>query len=103
MSVIDILFRVEEICKRYEKYDIEKQCELNDYDDDAFASLYAFVESEIEAALRVGFSSLNLLFLLFSSFSNYSAKVFGSSNPIVFVRLDVEKEGSRIFLVQGSA
>ncbi|KAB1226449.1 Syntaxin-71 [Morella rubra] len=52
MSVIDILFRVEEICKRYEKYDIEKQCELNDYGDDAFASLYAFVESEIEAALR---------------------------------------------------
>lgn len=53
MSVIDILFRVDEICKKYEKYDIEKQRELNAYGDDAFARLYAFVESEIKAALQV--------------------------------------------------
>ncbi|KAG6681813.1 hypothetical protein I3842_13G108200 [Carya illinoinensis] len=52
MSVIDILFRVDEICKKYEKYDIEKQRELNAYGDDAFARLYAFVESEIKAALQ---------------------------------------------------
>ncbi|KDP44084.1 hypothetical protein JCGZ_05551 [Jatropha curcas] len=52
MSVIDILFRVDEICKKYDKYDIDKQRELNAYGDDAFASLYASVEADIEAALN---------------------------------------------------
>ncbi|GAV78103.1 SNARE domain-containing protein [Cephalotus follicularis] len=52
MSVIDILFRVDTICKKYDKYDIDKQRELNAYGDDAFARLYAFVEAEIEAALN---------------------------------------------------
>ncbi|CAN0905047.1 SYP72 [Linum grandiflorum] len=51
MSVIDIIFRVDEICKKYDKYDIEKQRELNAYGDDAFARLYATVEAEIEAAM----------------------------------------------------
>ncbi|KAJ8768661.1 hypothetical protein K2173_023565 [Erythroxylum novogranatense] len=51
MSVIDILFRVDEICKKYDKYDIEKQRELNAYGDDAFARLYASVDSDIEAVL----------------------------------------------------
>ncbi|XP_059430790.1 syntaxin-71-like isoform X1 [Corylus avellana] len=52
MSVIDILFRVDEICKRYDKYDVEKQRQLNAYGDDAYARLYAFVENEIDAALH---------------------------------------------------
>ncbi|KAJ4839805.1 hypothetical protein Tsubulata_032011 [Turnera subulata] len=52
MSVIDILFRVDDICKRYEKYDIEKQRELNAYGDDTFAHQYAAVEAEIESALN---------------------------------------------------
>lgn len=52
MSVIDILFRVDEICKKYDKYDIEKQRELNAYGDDPFARLYAIVEHDIEAALN---------------------------------------------------
>ncbi|KAJ7947789.1 syntaxin-71-like [Quillaja saponaria] len=52
MSVIDILFRVDAICKKYDKYDIEKQRELNAYGDDAFARLYASVEADIEAALH---------------------------------------------------
>ncbi|CAN1145535.1 SYP72 [Linum perenne] len=51
MSVIDIIFRVDEICKKYDKYDIEKQRQLNAYGDDAFARLYATVEAEIEAAI----------------------------------------------------
>ncbi|CAN1249559.1 SYP72 [Linum perenne] len=51
MSVIDIIFRVDEICKKYDKYDIEKQRQLNAYGDDAFARLYATVEAEIEAAM----------------------------------------------------
>ncbi|CAN1249560.1 SYP71 [Linum perenne] len=53
MSVIDIIFRVDEICKKYDKYDIEKQRQLNAYGDDAFARLYATVEAEIEAAMEV--------------------------------------------------
>lgn len=52
MSVIDILFRVDEICKKYEKYDPEKQCELNAFGDDAFARLYALVEAEIDKAIK---------------------------------------------------
>ncbi|GAB2275108.1 Syntaxin-71 [Dionaea muscipula] len=50
MSVIDILFRVDEICKKYEKYDIDKQRELNANIDDPFVRLYSSIESEIDAA-----------------------------------------------------
>ncbi|XP_030526610.1 syntaxin-71-like [Rhodamnia argentea] len=50
MSVIDIRFRVDAICKRYDKYDIEKQ--QNAYGDDAFARLYSAVESDLDAALE---------------------------------------------------
>lgn len=56
MSVIDILFRVDNICLKYDKYDIDKQRDLNAYGDDNFARLYADVESSIEAALNVLFS-----------------------------------------------
>lgn len=53
MSVIDIRFRVDAICKKYDKYDIEKQRELNAYANDLFAQAFSIVENEIEAALRV--------------------------------------------------
>ncbi|KAF3441422.1 hypothetical protein FNV43_RR15336 [Rhamnella rubrinervis] len=52
MSVIDIRFRVDAICKKYDKYDIEKQRELNAYANDPFAQAFSIVENEIEAALR---------------------------------------------------
>jgi len=52
MSVIDILFRVDSICKKYEKYDVEKQGSQNASSDDAFARLYGSFESQIEAVLR---------------------------------------------------
>ncbi|RHN75914.1 putative target SNARE coiled-coil domain-containing protein [Medicago truncatula] len=52
MSVIDILFRVDDICKKYDKYDIDKQRELNAYGDDGFARLYAAVDSTIQQALN---------------------------------------------------
>ncbi|KAG8647270.1 syntaxin-71-like [Manihot esculenta] len=52
MSVIDILTRVDAICKKYDKYDIEKHKDLNVSGDDAFARLYAVVENDIEAALQ---------------------------------------------------
>lgn len=53
MTVIDILFRLDDICKKYDKYDIEKQRDLNAHGDDAFARFYATVESEIDKALLV--------------------------------------------------
>ncbi|MED6218525.1 Syntaxin-71 [Stylosanthes scabra] len=52
MSVVDILFRVDSICSKYDKYDLDKQREQNAYGDDAFARLYATVDSTILAALK---------------------------------------------------
>ncbi|XP_022744627.1 syntaxin-71-like isoform X2 [Durio zibethinus] len=52
MSVIDILTRVDVICKKYDKYDVEKQRDQNVSGDDAFARLYAVVEADIESALQ---------------------------------------------------
>ncbi|KAJ8505983.1 hypothetical protein OPV22_006869 [Ensete ventricosum] len=52
MSVIDILTRVDEICKKYERYDVEKLNAANVHGNDAFAHLYASVESDIESALQ---------------------------------------------------
>lgn len=48
MSVIEILTRVDTICKKYDKYDVEKQRDGNISGDDAFARLYASVDSDIE-------------------------------------------------------
>lgn len=66
MTVIDILFRLDDICKKYDKYDIEKQRDLNAHGDDAFARFYATVESEIDKALlvrKLSFFSLQFLSL----------------------------------------
>ncbi|KAK6942832.1 Target SNARE coiled-coil homology domain, partial [Dillenia turbinata] len=52
MSVIDILTRVDAICKKYDKYDIDKQNDSNVSGEDAFARLYAVVEADIEATLQ---------------------------------------------------
>ncbi|CAA0827292.1 Syntaxin-71 [Striga hermonthica] len=52
MSVIDILFRIDDICKKYDKYDVEKQRSINASSDDAFARLYSSFESQIEAIIR---------------------------------------------------
>ncbi|XP_057984149.1 syntaxin-71-like [Malania oleifera] len=52
MSVIDILTRVDSICKKYDKYDVDKQKDLNVTGDDAFARLYGVVEADIDAALQ---------------------------------------------------
>ncbi|XP_028775132.1 syntaxin-71 [Neltuma alba] len=52
MSVIDILTRVDSICKKYDKYDVDKHRDTNVSGDDAFARLYAVVDADIEAALQ---------------------------------------------------
>ncbi|KAM1277174.1 hypothetical protein ACFX13_030310 [Malus domestica] len=51
VSVIDILSRVDSICKKYDKYDIEKHRNLNPAGEDAFTYHYAHVDSEIRATL----------------------------------------------------
>ncbi|OVA18105.1 Target SNARE coiled-coil domain [Macleaya cordata] len=52
MSVIDILIRVDSICNKYEKYDIQKQRDLNASGDDAFSRLCSSIDSDINAALE---------------------------------------------------
>ncbi|CAH2063234.1 unnamed protein product [Thlaspi arvense] len=52
MGVIDLITRVDSICKKYEKYDVDKQREANISGDDAFARLYSAVESALEAVLQ---------------------------------------------------
>ncbi|XP_010425954.1 PREDICTED: syntaxin-72-like [Camelina sativa] len=52
MPVIDIIFRVDEICKKYDKYDVDKQRELGASGDDAFSRLFTSIDSDIEAVLR---------------------------------------------------
>lgn len=52
MSVIDVLTRVDVICRKYDKYEIDKRKDLNASVIDAFARLYAAVEADIDAALK---------------------------------------------------
>ncbi|CAL9040307.1 unnamed protein product, partial [Musa banksii] len=52
MSVIDILTRVDAICKKYDKYDVDKLNASNVSADDAFARLYASIESDIDSAVQ---------------------------------------------------
>ncbi|EPS72640.1 hypothetical protein M569_02117, partial [Genlisea aurea] len=53
MSVIDILTRVDAICKKYDKYDVsEEGPHAAAAGDDAFARLYASVDSDIESLLQ---------------------------------------------------
>lgn len=59
MSVIEILTRVDAICKKYDKYDVDKQKDANIAGDDAFARLYSAVQSDIEAALQKAETAAN--------------------------------------------
>ncbi|CAK7348854.1 unnamed protein product [Dovyalis caffra] len=51
MTVIDLITRVDSICKKFDKYDVDKQKNLNGAGDDAFARLYAVVEADLDAVL----------------------------------------------------
>jgi hypothetical protein len=55
MSVIDILTRVDVLCKKYEKYDLDKQRGAADSmsGSDQFLRLYTVLEADIEAAIQV--------------------------------------------------
>ncbi|KAF5737569.1 syntaxin-71-like [Tripterygium wilfordii] len=65
MTVIDILTRVDTICKKYDKYDTVKQKDSNVSGEDAFARLYAAVEADIEAVLQVPIRSPSVSHFLF--------------------------------------
>ncbi|XP_044501366.1 syntaxin-71-like [Mangifera indica] len=52
MTVIDLITRVDAICKKYEKYDVDKQKDNNVAGDDAFARLYGVVEADLDSALQ---------------------------------------------------
>ncbi|WCJ22756.1 syntaxin of plants 71 [Euphorbia peplus] len=52
MTVIDLITRVDSICKKYDKYDVEKHKDLNVAGDDAFARLYAVVEADLDATVE---------------------------------------------------
>lgn len=55
MSALNLIARIDTICKEYDKYDVEKLKESNKkaFSDDAFARLYGLVEAELEEALQV--------------------------------------------------
>lgn len=54
MSVIDLITRVDAICKKYDKYDVDKHRESDNVSgDDAFARLYGAVEANVDTALQV--------------------------------------------------
>ncbi|KAE8735556.1 Syntaxin-72 [Hibiscus syriacus] len=52
MTVVDILFRIDEICKKYEKYDPENHREASASSDDAFSRLYATVDADIDRTIE---------------------------------------------------
>lgn len=53
MSVIDILTRVDALCKKYDKYDLDKQKgDLTNTNGDQFLKLYTVIEADIQAALE---------------------------------------------------
>ncbi|XP_056845591.1 syntaxin-72 [Raphanus sativus] len=52
MTVINIIFRVDEICKKYDKYDVDKQRELGASGDDAFSRLFNSIDTDIESVVH---------------------------------------------------
>lgn len=53
MSIRDLITRVDAICQKYDKYDVDNHRDANVSGDDAFARLYTVVEAEAAAALQV--------------------------------------------------
>jgi hypothetical protein len=60
MTVIDILTRVDAICQKYDKYDVDKLNGANVAGEDPFARLYASVDAEISQCEEVPAPLLSL-------------------------------------------
>jgi SYP7 family syntaxin len=52
MTVIDILTRVDAICQKYDKYDVDKLNGANVAGDDPFARLYASVDADVNQCVE---------------------------------------------------
>ncbi|BAF18178.2 Os05g0553700 [Oryza sativa Japonica Group] len=52
MSVIDILTRVDSICKKYDKYDVERLNGANVAGEDPFARLYGSIDADINECVE---------------------------------------------------
>lgn len=50
--MIDLITRVDAICKKYEKYDVDKRRDSSVPGDDTFARLYGVVEADADGALQ---------------------------------------------------
>ena len=61
--MIDILTRVDAICQKYDKYDVDKLNGANVAGDDPFARLYASVDADINQCVEVRSRRLPLLSL----------------------------------------
>lgn len=63
MSITDLITRVDAICLKYDKYDVDKHKDAIVSGDDAFARLYAVVEAgaaeahQVSVCVRVYISS----------------------------------------------
>nr|GMD24773.1 syntaxin-71-like [Ipomoea batatas] len=89
MSVIDLLTRVDAICKKYDKYDVEKQKDSNISGDDAFARLYGEIESDIETCLQVPLSAAAVvLFFIEIRVKGLSGEELAARNDLVLALPD---------------
>uniref|UniRef100_A0A803M2Z6 t-SNARE coiled-coil homology domain-containing protein n=1 Tax=Chenopodium quinoa TaxID=63459 RepID=A0A803M2Z6_CHEQI len=52
MSLVDIITRVDAICNKYDKYDVDKRREFDVSGEDAFARFYSEFQSNIDTAVE---------------------------------------------------
>jgi SYP7 family syntaxin len=53
MATIDIITRVDALCKKYEKYDVDKHKQEAMSSSDNYVRLFSQIESDLEVALQV--------------------------------------------------
>lgn len=90
MSVIDILTRVDVLCKKYDKYDVDKQRGAADSmsGNDQFLRLYTVLEADIEAAIQVfGFCCFPRSCLPNASFPVVTVVLDGCCSRLAFLLL----------------
>lgn len=64
MSLGDLRIRVDAICKKYDRYDVDKHKDSNNFPlDDVFARLYAAVQADVDTAFQVAYSFSLINFL----------------------------------------
>ncbi|ONM54447.1 Syntaxin-72 [Zea mays] len=93
MSMIDVITRVDAICKKYERYDTDKH-------GDPFSRLYAAVDAGIDAAIEVsGLPSLGLPLAALKTKSARAAKKKKNRAASVTLDADVRRTKARLLEV----